>query len=166
MNWKLLYLMGLCFATPLQAEVLTGTVYVTGSALRTATHIDVDHRGDGPRLCPCDLDNRIRRLGDLKVQVVGTWQLLKDGVRDCFAPKSYRVIAMVGGRDAAVGKLSTNADGTYTLTAADGALVSLVDLPQHLREMMGEQVILDLKPMGNPAVKEVNRVVVSYRHYP
>ena len=166
MNWKHLYLAGLCFTTRLQAEELTGTVYVTGSALRTATHIDVDHNGGGPRLCPCDLDNRIRRLGELQVQVVGTWQLLKDGVRDCFAPKSFRVIAMVSGRDAAVGKLSATAAGAYTLTAADGALLQLVDLPGHLREMMGEQVILDLKPMGNPAVKEVNRVVVSYRRYP
>ena len=156
----------LCFAAPLQAEDLVGVVYVSGGDLHTETHIDVDKSHQGPKLCPGELDYRIRHLSQLQVRTVGTWQLLQGGVKDCFAASSFQVLRMVGGREAAVGRLSAAADGGYLLTGNDGKIVRLADLTPRLRQMMGEQVILDLKPMANPAIAEVNKVVVSYRRYP
>jgi len=164
-SWSWLWFW-LCFATPLQAEDLVGVVYVSGGDLHTETHIDVDKSHQGPRLCPGELDNRIRHLSQLQVRTVGTWQLLQGGVKDCFAASSFLVLRMVSGREAAVGRLSASADGGYLLTGDDGKIVRLADLTPRLRQMMGEQVILDLKPMANPAIADVNKVVVSYRRYP
>jgi len=163
--WSWLWLW-LCCATPLQAEDLVGVVYVSGGDLHTETHIDVDKSHHGPRLCPGEIDYRIRHLSQLQVRTVGTWQLRQGGVKDCFAASSFQILRMVGGREAAVGRLSASESGGYLLTGDDGKIERLADLTPRLRQMMGEQVILDLKPMANPAITDVNKVVVSYRRYP
>ena len=147
------------------AEEIAGAVRLFGSALQSQTLVVSAQEQAEIRLCPSETEQRIRHLTDLRVVVTGTWQLTKQGERDCFVPKAFSVTKVASGRDAIVGVLSRQGD-YYAVKADDGRETKLMTVPDGLRSLVGQRVILDVRSMGSSLAVDAPKVVVSYQSSP
>ena len=75
------------------------------------------------------------------------------------------MVKATSGRDAFVGTLSEQ-DGNYVVTGGDGKAQRLLSVPEGLRKLSGQKVILDLKSMEAPSAKDASSSVVTYAAFP
>lgn len=163
---KTLLLSGaLLFSAPLLADELTGHVLVVGSSVNMKVQLTEKSGSAGPSLCKNDVAAKVRKLLRLEVQVSGSWQLNKDGGKDCFAATGFKILRHSSGRAPFVGML--NEEGAhYVIKTEDGKVSRLSEISSGLKKLKGRRVILDLKPMDAPGQKDVSFKVVAYSEYP
>lgn len=147
------------------AEDAEGLVRVSGSGLNTETVLTPEKEFQGTKLCGSDLERRMHHLAALVVHVTGDWQLNRRGEKRCLDVKDFKVLRMTSGRDAVIGMFSTK-DGAFLVTGDDGKAITLKDVPDGMKKLDGQKIIVDLKPVENPVAKETSQVVVTYQPFP
>ena len=152
-------------ASAARAEEASGRVRVVGPAISVEVVLAPEGGNDGPNLCRTDLAKRLRHLAAMTVKVTGEWQLKKDGSKRCFDAADFTVVKATSGRDAVVGLLSEKG-GNFVVTGDDGKEQRLLSVPDGLRKLSGQKVILDLKAMESPTAKDASSSVVTYAAYP
>lgn len=155
----------LLFAPAALGESLEGVVRTVGSALNQKVLVTPGSDFSGPQLCRDEEAKKISRLTSFTVKVDGAWKMTKEGKQDCFDAATYTVTKTLNGRPALVGVLSKEGSG-FVVTATDGSKHPLTEVPEGMKSMVGKKVILDLKPMDNPALKEAASKVVTYSEMP
>ncbi len=166
MHTKILgFMLGLVLAPSALAEDVEGVVRLVGSAIEQRTILAEAAGGNGPTVCRGDVQKRIGRLTGMTVRVSGEWQLGKDGAKKCVDASAFTVKKLSNGREAVVGTLAEKG-GVFQVTADDGNMKALAEVPDGLKKLSGKKVILDLKTVDSPTAKEPTSKVVSYAELP
>jgi hypothetical protein len=152
-------------ATTARAEDVQGTVRVVGPAAVQKVILTEAGRNDGTAVCRNEVGKRVGRLTGMTVKVTGAWHLNKAGEKTCVDATDFTVLNLPNGRTAVVGTLGEK-DGGFAVSADDGKVHSLVDVPDGLKKLSGKKVILDLKVIESPAATSVPAKVVSYSEFP
>ena len=152
---------------PFQAlgETLEGIVHVAGNALSTEVLLTEKGSYKGPNLCRTAEAKRIGQIAGMRVRVGGSWQLRSDGSKRCFEPQSFKVLRTTRGQKPVVGVLSKH-KGSYVITEAAGKVHRFSQIPEGLKRLTGEKVILEVSPLNHPASNEAAAQVVSYTPFP
>ncbi|MBM4251076.1 MAG: hypothetical protein FJ146_03835 [Deltaproteobacteria bacterium] len=148
------------------ALTLQGTVHLVGSALRSRTLLETtDPQQATTVICQSDLEQKIRHLTDLQIQIDGEWKVTTTGQADCLQVNTFRVLKASSGRPIITGVL-TSRRGQFIITDDDGAEVVLAELPSGARDLLGRKVIFDVKSIASSSNAEALKVVVSFRPMP
>lgn len=125
------------------ADQLQGLVRVTGNPPFKQVTITKPSEFVGMSLCPGDKAKRIMNLESLVVKIYGAEKSL--GTSKCFDIGSFTVLKTPAGNDAVVGTLLEK-EGGIQLLVEDGRTVTLANVPNGLRRMIGKKVVVDIKP--------------------
>jgi hypothetical protein len=150
-------------AAAAHAEDLEGAVLTVGTTLNREVMLLPPKADKGPGLCANDVMKRVGKLSGMTVRASGAWH--GEGKKRCFEASDFAVVKTSSGRDAVVGTLEAR-DGGFAIGAANGQSYTLADVPGGLKKLVGQKVILDLKPLAGSAGAAGKYVVVSYGSHP
>ena len=163
---RLLLLLGLlAYEGVALGDAVEGVVQIKGSALKSITLVSFGDKKEVIRICTSATEQRIRHLTDLTVRVTGEWQATKSGEKDCLDARDYVVLKASSGREAVTGLLSRSGAG-YVIESADGRKLVLQEVPDGLKDLVGINVVVDVKSIASRQAAEATKVVVSYRPLP
>jgi hypothetical protein len=164
-GYLLAFLLGGLFGTELYAVTFQGSIHLIGSALKSRTLLEVSDPQQSNVLCPSELEQKVRHLTDLEIEVSGEWKLGSTGEPDCLVVSSYRVIKAASGRPIIVGTL-TSRNGQYAVVTDGGGEVILAELPSGAKTLLGTRVIMDVKSIASSSNADATKVVVDFRPMP
>lgn len=159
------FLLAIALGTEAYGITLKGTVHLVGSALRSRTLLEVTEPQQSKVLCPSEVEQRVRHLTDLEIEVSGEWKLGPTGEPDCLVVSSYRVLKASSGRPIIVGVLVSR-HGQFVVITEDGGEVVLAELPSGAKSLIGTKVIMDVKSIASSSNAEATKVIVSFRPMP
>ena len=142
---------------------IEGLVRVKGTSYTVKVHLTEKDNYKGHLLCSGEKARRIAKLSALTVKASGTWK--SEGTKRCFAVASFTVTKMASGRLAVVGLLEKSVN-VFQINADHGTSYRFDSVPDGLREMVGQRVILDVKTLGSRTNAEPSQRIVSYAKYP
>jgi hypothetical protein len=157
--------LGACaaFSAVALAEDLEGVVLTVGTAVNREVMLTPPKTDKGPHLCASETMKRVGKLSGMTVRANGDWK--GDGAKKCFEASDFTVVKTSSGRDAVVGTLEAK-DGGFAIGAANGQTYTLAEVPGGLKKLVGQKVILDLKPLAGSTGAAGKYVVVSYGSHP
>ncbi len=159
------FLIFMVTGTEAYCATFKGTVHIIGSALQSRTLLEVADSQQTNVLCPSSVEQRIRHLTDLEIEVSGEWKLGSTGDPDCLVAASYRVLKAASGRPIIVGTLGTRND-QFIIETDSGGEVVLAELPSGAKSLLGTRVIMDVKSIASSSNADATKVVVSFRPMP
>ena len=147
------------FCGYLHGSEIEGVVRALGSAANAQIFL-TQNRKKGEAVCQNATSKLIGRLVGMTIKGQGQWQ--GENQRKCFSLESFEVTKVSSGRQAWVGVLQ-HKNGSFYLKQGDGVSHDLGSIPDGLKSMIGEKVILDRKIIGS---QTSNWRIVTFSRYP
>ena len=142
LNQVLLALAVVIASEQVLADQVQGLIRVSGTAAAKQVAITKETEFSGTNLCPGDKSKRLIALESMIVKVWGNTREQNGG--KCFEVGSFSVLKTPAGREAIIGTL-TEHDGVLQIATDDGRSLRLVSVPDGLKALSGQKVIVDLK---------------------
>jgi hypothetical protein len=144
------------------AEPIEGVVRLVGSGANATTVISDPKGVELVTLCKGKPAEQLAAIAGMTVaaDVAGN-----QVAANCRQLTSFSVIKTGSGRPAFVGTLKETKEG-FALDSDDGQSRPLQTVPKGLRKLIGKKVIVDLRSMSSPALKNESWKVVSYAPFP
>jgi hypothetical protein len=144
------------------AEPIEGVVRLVGSGANATTVISDSKGVELVSLCKGKSAEQLASIAGMTVaaEVDGS-----QVAANCRQLTSFSVVKTGSGRPAFVGTLKETKEG-FALDSDDGQSRPLQTVPKGLRKLIGKKVIVDLRSMSSPALKNESWKVVSYAPFP
>ena len=150
----------------LRGDTLEGVVQVVGARVNAKVLLTSPKEPNGPHLCPGEIAKRVRKIPSMTVKAEGKWVNNDNQEKRCFHADSFIVTKGSSGRPVYVGILEKSQ--VEFVLKRDGGLpkISLVEVPEGLKKMVGKRVVLDLKELDIPTARVPAQRVVFYAEHP